>query len=748
MAKVSGLSQKLSNLDWEFKKLSGRVADIEEGGGSTKRTKSPAQVSTRPVPAAPQPSAPSMEIRQVSRPAAITPSKPSRTREEWESLIGGKILNRIGALALIIGVGFFLKYAFDNNWINETMRVLIGAAAGFLCLAGAYRSHNKGFEVFAQGIVGAGISILYLSVYASFNFYSLVPQWVAFLLMSVVTAVALVQGLYYGSVAVALLGWAGGFLTPIMLSTGEANEVGLFSYVALLSFGLLAIVYKKEKWWVLEPLTFLGTWILYLSWYLEFYTAADLGLTISFIGVFWVLFYALFVLQPAPSGYAEVSRHFVGAFNALILFLALSDVINEDYHDLMGSVTLGLAAIYGVTLLFRSRGRTMERPEQMHFALASIAFLVFVPWVEWREFDVVIAWLIEAGVLVFVSRKWNLRYVMFVAAGIYGLAILRFIATPGSLFALHPDEFALVLNPRAAALLVGAASLIVASRLLTGRVAKKDAWVVTLFNVLWSAALFLFVGLETNDYFRQKMLLVSGEAEELLAFERLMWMGLLWAAYSVPLFWIGIRFKETPVLICALLAALIGAGLALVRGIAFDPIGSFDPVLNARAAALVLVTLFLVIQERLAKSGAGGWDWMPDVRSALQMSVVVLIFGLVTGEVRDVFRKEMLLAGEGAGERLLQLSNLQQLSLSGTWLVYSVVLMVLGLWRKLRALRIAAFVLFGITILKIFLYDLSFLDTLYRIFSFIALGLVLLGVSFAYQRYRDVIFGAKGGGEG
>ena len=71
--------------------------------------------------------------------------------------------------------------------------------------------------------------------------------------------------------------------------------------------------------------------------------------------------------------------------------------------------------------------------------------------------------------------------------------------------------------------------------------------------------------------------------------------------------------------------------------------------------------------------------------------------------------------------------------------------MAAGLWRKLRALRVAAFVLFGITILKIFLYDLSFLDSLYRIFSFIALGLVLLAVSFAYQRYRDVIFGTKEG---
>jgi uncharacterized membrane protein len=79
-------------------------------------------------------------------------------------------MNRIGALALIIGIGFFLKYAFDNNWINETARVLIGGAFGLTCVAGAYATNKKGFQIFAQGLVGAGISIMYLSVYASFNF--------------------------------------------------------------------------------------------------------------------------------------------------------------------------------------------------------------------------------------------------------------------------------------------------------------------------------------------------------------------------------------------------------------------------------------------------------------------------------------------------------------------------------------------------------------------------------------------------
>ncbi|MBM2841453.1 MAG: putative rane protein, partial [Bacteroidetes bacterium] len=188
---------------------------------------------------------PSTEPLAVAHPT-VTPvhaqAKPSRTREEWEALIGGKLLNRIGALALIIGVGFFLKYAFDNEWITETMRVVIGFLIGALLLVVAMRADKKKFEVFAQGLVGSGIAVLYLSVFASFSFYRLVPQVVAFMMMSAVTVLAFLQAFKYDSLAVSLLGLVGGFLTPFLLSTGEANEVGLFTYIALLDAGIFAVL--------------------------------------------------------------------------------------------------------------------------------------------------------------------------------------------------------------------------------------------------------------------------------------------------------------------------------------------------------------------------------------------------------------------------------------------------------------------------------------------------------------------------
>jgi uncharacterized membrane protein len=128
---------------------------------------------------------------------------------------------------------------------------------------------------------------------------------------------------------------------------------------------------------------------------------------------------------------------------------------------------------------------------------------------------------------------------------------------------------------------------------------------------------------------------------------------------------------------------------------------------------------------------------------------VVLVLILVTGETKDYFEKAKSILGERSNSiERSRLNSLQQLSLSGVWLLYSIVLMVAGIWRRRRGIRIASMVLFGFTILKIFIYDLSFLETLYRIFSFVGLGVILLAVSYLYQKYKDVILGEANAGGG
>jgi uncharacterized membrane protein len=186
--------------------------------------------------------------------------------------------------------------------------------------------------------------------------------------------------------------------------------------------------------------------------------------------------------------------------------------------------------------------------------------------------------------------------------------------------------------------------------------------------------------------------------------------------------------------------------IGAVRGIAYAPIDRFTFVMNFRAMALLILTAALMMHSTFLQRHRDAYDWLGDALLVIRIGVILVVFILLTGETRDFFQKDIEILSRQSGlsashGSLYHFLNLQQMSLSGMWLLYSAVLMGLGLWGKYRELRLAAITVFGLSILKIFIYDLSFLETLYRIFSFMALGVILLAVSYAYQKYRDVILG-------
>lgn len=763
IAKTTGNSTRIGNLEWEVKKLRDLERHVNELSGSIDTLKQEIDELTERPSARKKAAAPEridVPIREIPQftpiappPAVATPKHPlkpaeaavpSRTREEWEALIGGKLLNRIGALALIIGIGFFLKYAFDNNWINETARVLTGAVIGFVCLGGGYRTHKRDFQIFAQGLVGAGIAILYLSVYAAFNFYQLVPQWVAFILMSLVTVIAFVNGLFYDSLAEGLLGWAGGFLTPFLLSTGQANEVGLFTYIALLDAGMLAVVIRKDQWTILEPLAFAGTWIMYLMWRDPYYTDADLWITVFFVTIFWLLFIVPDIVRSRKTSSGEIQHQILPALNTLFYFLAVYFLINKDNHAWMGLVTLLLAAVYLVIFVAQQRRGDLQSMAAARYQLTAASLLVIATSIQFSDFDTVIVWSVEAAVFLWCSRRWNVPHIETSALVLFGLAACKLIVFTESAFAYSPiSQFTLILNQRALAFAVLAGALGFGGFTIDRSGLRKER-ISNALNFAWCAVLFLLVTAETYDFFRLKMLGQPGEIQERLAFFRMMTFGVVWITVSLPLVLAGVRKKLMPLLVSGLVFGLLAVVFGAVKGIAYDPIESFTPLYNVRMIALVLLATGLLLQTQFIQKSPDAFDWLKDIRGIVQVGIVIIIFVLLTGETRDFFQKDIALLSsrtDSSSVETSRLGNLQQMSLSGVWLVYSALLMSVGIWRKYRGMRFVAIVVFGLTILKIFIYDLSFLETLYRIFSFVGLGVILIAVSYAYQKYKHIIVG-------
>jgi uncharacterized membrane protein len=273
---------------------------------------------------------------------------------------------------------------------------------------------------------------------------------------------------------------------------------------------------------------------------------------------------------------------------------------------------------------------------------------------------------------------------------------------------------------------------------------KQSKQISKVLHVAWCVILFLLASAETYDFFRFKMLDQPGEVQLRLSYFRNMTYTVVWITLSLPLAWIGLKKKLLPLIVPALVCALLAVVAGAAQGIAFNPIGSYVPVFNIRAISLLLVITGLLLHAQFIQKAPDAINRLKNLLSYVQVGSVFLIFVLLTGETRDYFQKDIVSMAQQGGfvsAEMSRLSNFQQMSLSGVWLFYSAALMAIGIWRKNRGMRLAAIALFGITILKIFIYDLSFLETLYRFLSFIALGVILIAVSYAYQKYKDIIGG-------
>lgn len=225
----------------------------------------------------------------ASRPAAITVPTRSAAGSSLESRIGGQWLNRLGIIAVLIGLSYFLKFAFDNNWIGPDSQVIIGIFAGLAILFWSEEFRRKGYPAFAYSLKAVAFGALYLSLWAASQYYHLVPPSVTFFGMVMVTLAATALSLRQNSELLAAFAIAGGFLTPVLVSTGQNREVALFGYIALLDLGTAWMVAVK-RWPRILFGSFVGTAALFVAWANTYYFEPQLATTLAFASFFFWLY--------------------------------------------------------------------------------------------------------------------------------------------------------------------------------------------------------------------------------------------------------------------------------------------------------------------------------------------------------------------------------------------------------------------------------------------------------------------------
>jgi uncharacterized membrane protein len=386
---------------------------------------------------------PKPEIRSVEKAPAVAvpmattfPPPPGGPLEpqtaaapNLESRIGAHWLNHIGIAAVLIGVSYFLKYAFENGWIGPAGRVAIGLIAGIAVVLWSERFRSRGYRIFSFSLKAVGIGTLYLSLWASFQVYHLMPSQVVFAGMLVVTGATCALAITQDAEILAVFAIAGGFATPALLYTGDDREIALLAYLLLLDLGILALVLSKP-WRRLLWLGFAGTLILYIAWYLEFYNRSQIATTFTFATLFFIVFAIapLFMLrQEQGAGGMLLALAFA---NAATYFLQSYAMITEISTTVMAWFSLALAGVYLALNRFRPRisePAAAHNLRLMHLALALGLITVAIP-IRLEQHWITIAWFVETAVLLSIGQRINsdLINVFALAALVLGVGRLLY----------------------------------------------------------------------------------------------------------------------------------------------------------------------------------------------------------------------------------------------------------------------------------------------------------------------------------
>jgi len=355
--------------------------------------------------------------------------------ESLESRIGSQWFNRIGILAVLVGMAWFLKLAIDNHWIGPAGRVLVGVLAGGGLIVGGQRMRARGYAAFSYSLNAVGSGTLYLSLWAAFQLYHLVPSGVAFALMVAVTAFNGYLAWAQDSELLALYSIAGCLSTPLLLSTGDNHEIALFSYLLLMDVAVLVLA-TLRPWSRLLFAAFFGTVLFVFGWWWSDYTREQALRTGFFVAAFFLIFaFGPRMVRPneeeaAASPWDALVQGVLPGANAAFGFCAFYALFARPGLDWFKPwLAVLLAAFY--LLLARLPQNRLLRPGSpfllnLHLATAVVFLTIAIP-LKAHGHWLTIGWLAEGVALVVLARRHRSFLLQTLAVGCLALGLLLLV---------------------------------------------------------------------------------------------------------------------------------------------------------------------------------------------------------------------------------------------------------------------------------------------------------------------------------
>lgn len=632
-----------------------------------------------------------------------------------ESDIGGRWLLYIGIAALVLGASYFLKYAFDNEWIGVHARVLFGVVGGLALTLLGQRFVRRGHVLYGQALCGGGLGIVYLSIYAANRWYEILSSGPAFVAMVMTTAAAAWLADRQRSQALALLAVIVGFSTPFLVGDDDSAHVTLFTYDAILVTGTLYLA-RRRAWPALNLVSYLLTVLTLVVWADRAYRPA---LYFS-VELFLTLFLVLFLLM-----LRENRRVTTPSGQLATMMLALAPVLYHfaslvNLRPRLGPLFVYLIAFSVAGII--AAGQFRAAPSRGAWLRVLVFAGVAVPFMGLADRGFPRGW---------IAAAWTTTIAIYgahLAAQIDALSEDRERMSASEILLLHVNGLWLLFCLQS---LIAPHAQVWSAPVAFG----LAAW----YGVLAFAA---------RGFHREAMLHAIALASALTAIACAIqfdgpWLVVAIAMEGAVLVWLALTSQRLWLRLWG--GALIV--LAIVRAMALltEPVPiSYLPLMNPRTLSCLFIVMVLYalawFHGRDATTSA-----RPLPRHALIIAANVLTLVILSAEIDAFFDRRAWSDGAERGvagaETTAALSR--QLTLSILWALYAVVLVAIGIWRAYRPVRYLAMLIFAFTIAKVFLVDLATLDRVYKMASVMGLGILLLIASYLYQRLRTTELASK-----
>lgn len=680
----------------------------------------PVTIATQePVAAAmpaPQPVEMDVYNEPVEEPAGKTieelAEEPVKQKRNFEKFIGENLFGKIGIVVLIIGVGFFVKYAIDKNWINETTRTIMGYMLSGALLGIGYKLHKK-YRTYSSLLAGGAFGVAYVTTAVAFHYYHLFSSTVAFAILVGTTALMTALAWITDKRELATIALVGGFIAPFIASNGDGNMTVLCTYLLILNVGMAVVAFKK-RWSELPLLGAVATWvILTVMWSSE-------TLKLIRLIAFDTAFFLLFTVSITRTLCTLPKSKFSGllctglVINCFIYYLHVHvhmtdldwNLYMHQFPNYHGLESMGIALCCGmvVALLWKKRDQ-WRTAFHSHLSLA-MAFIALAMAEQFAEFSVFLnMWAIYATILFYL---WTQSRIKSLAIGSFVMmcitlvgCFLFFLWNPQGAHIFGNHLFITSIIYSACALLV---AVLIDRNFRDLRSGLSIDWKV-LCGLSYATGIIVFYKAFVSEFVNH---MDDMKALKMTAmFTAFVLLG-LWVAFHKRA-----KMKEYSFVY---MVVMLFSVTTLVVSVLFEThMNHWISWINAVVVIATIAAVTWQYSRQQEYSSTGFVVFLNAMITILTVAVARLL--LLQCGVQDFSAGLSLsLATAGVGQ------------------------MVAGMRMHRKDLRIISLVTFALVIGKLIIYDLWKMPAVGKIVTFIILGIVLLVLSFMYQRLKNVLF--------